>query len=65
MASPFDMVSIVVALAVAELLQQRRRRVSQMERHRLRAIGFDLCRDVSVAGVEAFDFGASARYTAA
>src|ERR1700678_1431206 len=50
--SPFDIMSILVALAVSKLLHQGRRRISQMERHRLRAMGFDFCRDLSVSGIE-------------
>ena len=53
----FDIMSILVAFAVSELLHQRRGRVSQMERHRLRAMGFDLGRYFVVSGVERIRLG--------
>ena len=48
---------ILVAFAIAELLHERRGRVSQVERHGLRAMGFDLRRYLPVCGVEGIRLG--------
>src|SRR5271170_5172432 len=47
----FNIMRILVAFAISELLHQWSRRVAQMQRHRLRAIGFDLRRYLSIGGV--------------